>query len=202
MDDRVHELDSSLPASPASGQDSAAPGAAQQTAVVGLRSVPPLTTSPRRFRVTPWVAGLAALLLVVALAGQREGWLASVSGPDQIARTQIEDLGRGQVRAAYDLFSARYRTQVPFEEWRELTLTHARMFRTRELHLAADQESASRATLEAHLLSESGDRYVARFTLIRAGGQWWVDDLHWAREDQERGRITAERRLTLAGNSA
>src|ERR1700730_14047406 len=101
MDDRMDELDCSLPAPPASGNDSATPVTAPQTAVVALGSVPPLTSS-RRFRVTPWAAGLAALLLVVALTGQRQGWLAGGSGPGDIARAQIEDLGRGQVRAAYD----------------------------------------------------------------------------------------------------
>jgi hypothetical protein len=190
MSDDMNESDRSLLGLPVSGQNWATPVAT------------PLPSWPRRHRATLWAAGLVALLLITALSGRREEWLTGGHGPEDIARAQIEDLGRGQVRAAYDLFSVRYRAQVPFQAWRDLALSHARMFRTRELHLAADQESGGRAMLEAHLVVESGDRYVARFTLIRAGGQWWVDDLHWAREDDDRGRITAERWLTLCQTTA
>ena len=130
---------------------------------------------------------VAALLTWTAL--QREG-LFDATGPREIVRAQVDDLGRGQLRAAYDLFSPRYRQQVPFNEWRELVVTHWRVFRTRELRFGDNEQSNGRAVLETHLLAESGDRYVARFTLVRAEGRWWVDDLRWSQETDERGRIS------------
>jgi hypothetical protein len=130
---------------------------------------------------------VAALLTWTTL--QREG-LFDATGPREIVRAQVDDLGRGQLRAAYDLFSPRYRQQVPFNEWRELVVTHWRVFRTRELRFGDNEQSNGRAVLETHLLAESGDRYVARFTLVRAEGRWWVDDLRWSQETDERGRIS------------
>jgi Domain of unknown function (DUF4864) len=130
---------------------------------------------------------VAALLTWTAL--QREGFF-DATGPREIVRAQVDDLGRGQLRAAYDLFSPRYRQQVPFNEWRELVVTHWRVFRTRELRFGDNEQSNGRAVLETHLLAESGDRYVARFTLVRAEGRWWVDDLRWSQETDERGRIS------------
>jgi hypothetical protein len=56
------------------------------------------------------------------------------------------------------------------------------MFRTRELRFSRNEESGERAVLETHIRAEGGERYVARFTLIRAEGRWWIDDLRWAAE--------------------
>ena len=67
---------------------------------------------------------------------------------------------------------------------------HSRMFRTRELRFANDHEWNGGAALEAHLVAESGDRYLARFTLVYADGHWWVDDLHWGREPDIEGQVT------------
>ncbi len=63
-----------------------------------------------------------------------------------------------------------------------MVLMHSRVFRTRELHFADNHEWNGGAALEAHLVAESGDRYLARFTLVYEEGHWWVDDLHWDRE--------------------
>ncbi len=91
-------------------------------------------------------------------------------------------VNRGELRAAYELFSRRYRQQVSFEAYRELVVTHRRMFRTRELRFSRHEESGARAVLETHMRAEGGARYVARFTLIRAQGRWWIDDLRWGAE--------------------
>jgi hypothetical protein len=148
----------------------------------------PASPVPSR-RAALVATGLAALALVAWLVAQREGLL-DVSSPRETVRAQLDDLGRGQLRAAYDLFSPRYRQQVPFNVWRQLVVTHWRVFRTRELRFGDNQESGGRAVLETHLTAESGDHYVARFTLIRAQGRWWVDDLRWSQESDDRERIS------------
>jgi Domain of unknown function (DUF4864) len=140
-------------------------------------------------RATLMALGFAVASLLTWTALQREGFF-DATGPREIVRAQVDDLGRGQLRAAYDLFSPRYRQQVPFNEWRELVVTHWRVFRTRELRFGDNEQSNGRAVLETHLLAESGDRYVARFTLVRAEGRWWVDDLRWSQETDERGRVS------------
>jgi hypothetical protein len=96
------------------------------------------------------------------------------SSPANVARAQLEALNRGELGAAYELFSARYRNEVPFEAFQKLVVTHRRMFRTQGLRFSRDEEQG-----------------VARFTLVRAGGRWWVDDLRWrpARENKSYARI-------------
>lgn len=140
-------------------------------------------------RATLMALGFAVAALLAWTTLQREGFF-DATGPREVVRAQVDDLGRGQLRAAYDLFSPRYRQQVPFNEWRELVVTHWRVFRTRELRFGDNEESNGRAVLETHLVAESGDRYVARFTLVRAEGRWWVDDLRWSQESEERGRVS------------
>jgi hypothetical protein len=36
--------------------------------------------------------------------------------------------------------------------------------------------------MEIHLRGADDADYRARFTLVRTGGRWWIDDVHWARE--------------------
>jgi hypothetical protein len=134
-------------------------------------------------------AGLAGLLAAAWLTGPRLAWFAGWGGPREIARAQLAEIDRGQVRAAYDLFSVRYRRQVTFEEWRDLMVTHARMLRTHDVRFGDDNPRGGRDMFEVHLTAESGERYVARFTMIRSQGRWWVDDLHWGREPAEGARV-------------
>jgi hypothetical protein len=107
------------------------------------------------------------------------------SRPSSVVRAQLAALNRGDLRSAYDLFSAKYRGQVSFEAFHQLVVTHRSMFRTRQVHIGRDTESGERALLETHLVTEGGQRYMARYTLVRAEGRWWVDDLHWGSEPEE-----------------
>lgn len=161
----------------------------------GTLSAGPLPEPPAvPDRPKPRAIFITAALLLVTLAlwfeGGRMGWLAQTD-PTDVARAQLVDLDHGRWRAAYDLFSPRYREQIPFETWRDMALTHSRMFHTREMSFGGDQEWNGGAALEAHLVAESGDRYLARFTLVYAEGRWWVDDLHWGREQPTPGQVTA-----------
>jgi hypothetical protein len=149
------------------------------------RTPEPITPKPRAIFIT---AALLVLTLLVWFAANRAGWLAP--DPLQVARAQLLDLDQGHWHAAYDLFSPRYRAEVSFEVWRDVVLMHSRMFRTRELRFANDREWSGGAALDAHLVAESGDHYLARFTLIYAEGHWWVDDLHWGREPSIEGQVT------------
>jgi hypothetical protein len=104
------------------------------------------------------------------------------TGPQEIARAQLRALDRGELRPAYDMFSARYRQQVSFDVWHELCVTHWRMFHAEVLRAGTPAQSGPRATLEMHLRGADDKEYRARFTLIRLEGRWWIDDVHWAEE--------------------
>jgi hypothetical protein len=103
-------------------------------------------------------------------------------GPQEIVRAQLRALDRGELRPAYDMFSARYRQQVTFDVWRELIMTHWRMFHADVLRADAPAQTGPRVTLEIYLRDADDKNYRARFTLIRLEGRWWIDDVHWMEE--------------------
>jgi hypothetical protein len=111
------------------------------------------------------------------------------TGPQEIVRAQLRALDRGQLRPAYDMFSARYRQQVSFDVWHELIITHWRMFHAEVLRAGKPAQTGPSVTLEIHLRSSDDKEYRARFTLIRFAGRWWIDDVHWAEEAGGRNTV-------------
>jgi len=111
------------------------------------------------------------------------------SGPQEIVRAQLRALDRGQLRPAYDMFSARYRGQVSYDDWHKLIVTHWRMFHAEVLRSGTLAQDGPAVTLEIYLHGADDKDYRARFTLVRSGGRWWIDDVHWTEEDGERDLI-------------
>jgi hypothetical protein len=108
------------------------------------------------------------------------------SGPQELVRAQIRALDRGELRPAYDMFSARYRGQVSYEAWHELVASHWRMFHAEIVRTETPAPSGRGVTLEIYLHGADGKDYRARFTLIRTDGRWWIDDVHWTEEQNLR----------------
>ena len=108
------------------------------------------------------------------------------SGPQEIVRAQLLALDRGELRPAYDMFSERYRGQVSFDDWHELIVTHWRMFHAEVLHSEVPSSAGPGIALELFLHGGDDRDYRARFTLIHTGGRWWIDDVHWTVEPDQR----------------
>jgi len=108
------------------------------------------------------------------------------TGPQEIVRAQLRALDRGELRPAYDMFSPRYRTQVSFDTWHELFVTHWRMFHADVVRAETPAYNGPGVTLEIFLHGADDKDYRARFTLIRSDGRWWIDDVHWTQEPEER----------------
>jgi hypothetical protein len=135
------------------------------------------------------VFGCALFTLTVWLFIRLEmppGYFSLMPGPARVVRQHLEALNRGQFREAYQLFSPNYQREVSFELYRQLVVTHAAMFHTRLISVRSPLSSANRVVLEARLLSSDGERYLARFTLVRAGDRWWIDDLRWGADPGRR----------------
>src|ERR1700730_4200000 len=111
------------------------------------------------------------------------------TGPQEIVRAQLRALDRGQLRPAYDMFSAQYRQQVSFDVWHELIVTHWRMFHGEVLRAGEPTQTGPGVTLEIHVRGSDEKDYRARFTLIRLAGRWWIDDVHWAEEADEQNTV-------------
>jgi hypothetical protein len=138
---------------------------------------------------------LYMLLLLALAAFVLTSWIlvhldapfsAYANGPQQVVRAQLRALERGQLRPAYDLFSARYRQQVSFDAWRELVVTHSRMFHADVVRTGTPAQAGPRVNLEIFLHATDEKDYRARFTLIRSDGRWWIDDVHWTETSAQR----------------
>lgn len=105
-----------------------------------------------------------------------------VTGPQEVVRAQLRALDLGQLKPAYDLFSPRYRSQVSFDAWHELCISHWRMFHSDVIRTDQPELNGAGIFLEIYLRGLDDTRYRARFTLIRANGRWWIDDVHWMEE--------------------
>jgi uncharacterized protein DUF4864 len=111
-------------------------------------------------------------------------------GPARIVRQHLSALNRGEFREAYLFFSQHYRAQVSFEVYHELVITHAAMFRTRIVSVSNQEISGDRVVLSTRVLALDGERYVARFTMVRVENRWWIDDLRWGADAERRNVFT------------
>jgi len=107
------------------------------------------------------------------------------TGPQEIVRAQLRALDQGELRPAYDMFSARYRGQVSFDTWHELFVTHWRMFHADVVRSESPAQSGEGVSLEIYLHGADDKDYRARFLLVRTDGRWWIDDVHWEQEPDE-----------------
>ena len=136
------------------------------------------------------LAGLAAFSLTVwLLVGANSGSLET--GPAAVVQEHLTALNRGDLRGAYDLFSAQYREKLPFEDYHEMVARHREVFQTRKVEFSSRSESTAHAVLVTRLVTADGSRYMARFTMVRAVGRWWIDDVRWGAEPRSRGLVTA-----------
>ncbi len=162
----------------------------------GARPADPVRRSLLRRLVALLAAGGTAFALttwmLVRVDNPLGRWRPAANGsPSGVVTAHLEALNRGELRAAYRLFSPHYRRKVSFEAYQRLVMTHLRLFRMRDYRLAPITESNERAVLETHIVAEGGERYLARFTLVRAEGRWWIDDLRWGSEARAKGLHSA-----------
>ncbi len=109
----------------------------------------------------------------------------SASDPLRTARAQLVALNHNDIRAAYEFFSPKYRSKVPFTVFQKLVTSHRRMFHTEENDAETRNQTTDRVYLDIHVTSADDEDYVAHYTLVRLTGRWWVDDLRWGYEDDQ-----------------
>jgi len=180
---------SPIPAIEAAAPSSATPG------VPGTESLPGdlnsgALTRQRRFR-----RNLILLLSFALTAFTLTSWIMvrldasftiDSTEPQQLVRAQLRALDRGELRPAYEMFSARYRQQFSYDAWHELVARHSRMFHAQVIRAEAPISSGAGVTLQIFLHGADDKHYRARFSLIRSGGRWWIDDVHWTEEQDAR----------------
>jgi hypothetical protein len=141
----------------------------------------------RRLRVLLYAGTLAFALTTWMLVRVENpaallGW---GPGPSTVARAHLEALNRGELRAAYELFSTRYRQQVPFQAYHQLVVTHRAMFLIAGATFQETEDSGDHAVLLSSITASDGEHYRSRFTMVRIEGRWWIDDLRWGLDEED-----------------
>jgi len=113
------------------------------------------------------------------------------STAEGVVREQLSALAKGESRVAYALFTPRYRAEVPFEAFDALVREHGAMFRTTSIRKETKFATLARSEITLRLESETGDRFVARYTLVIIEGRWWIDEMRWHVDSQPADRIIA-----------
>lgn len=113
------------------------------------------------------------------------------STAEGVVREQLSALAKGESRVAYALFTPRYRAEVPLEAFDALVREHGAMFRTSSIRKETEIASLARSDITLRLESESGDRFVAHYTLVIIEGRWWIDEMRWRVDSQPADRIIA-----------
>jgi ketosteroid isomerase-like protein len=135
------------------------------------------------------VAAVAAFSLTTWLLLRLDTAALAQAEPAAVVRQHLDALNRGDLRAAYAFFSESYRERIAFEAYNAMVAEHREIFTTRKVEFENQQQSGARAVLTTRLLAADGGHYVARFSLIRQKGRWWIDDVRWSAEPRDRRTI-------------
>ncbi|MCL6482147.1 MAG: DUF4864 domain-containing protein [Firmicutes bacterium] len=163
-----------------------------------FQTVPPLAESEAELVRRRRLLHRLVILLVVAVATfSAITWLLlrmdslqlAQAEPARVVRQHLEALNRGDFRAAYALFSESYRERIAFETYHAMVAEHRAVFTTRRVEFEAQRQSGMRAVLTTRVLAADGGRYLARFSLVREAGRWWIDDIRWSAEPRNRRSI-------------
>lgn len=139
------------------------------------------------------VAGLASFALVswmLVRSARMIGIATRDADPIAVVKLELGSLARGNMEDAYAQLSERYRKEVPFANYNALVTSHRRMFLTREYRVTRHEVHGGQMQIDAQLVSVNGKHYLARFILVELAGRWWIDDLHWREEADQRTEHT------------
>ena len=168
----------------------AAPGNPPEVGGTSVVTKGETASRKRRFRRNLFLLfslALAAFILTSWILVRVDSPFGAFSAePQEIVRAQLRALDRGDLRPAYEMFSARYRGQVSFDAWHKLVATHWRMFHAEVVRAETAAPTGPGITLQLYLHGSDNKDYRARFTLIRSDGRWWIDDVRWTEEADQR----------------
>jgi CHASE1-domain containing sensor protein len=157
-----------------------------------------LCTGTLAFTLTTWILVQRVERAPAAMAGLQETPAdtaeersAEASEPAKAARAHLDALNRGDIRAAYEMFSPHYRQTASFDAFKALVRAHRSMFRTEEEELDSTSITSDRVRIDVHVQSEDDEHYIAHYTMARLNGRWFVDELRWVRADDEDEELTS-----------
>ncbi len=150
--------------------------ASPSTAPVGQIPAPPVSEKKGRGPIFWIVTGCCGCLLlgVMLLAGIFGAAFLGTQAPAKAVQTQLVEMRRGDLEAAYHRLSRDLQAQLPREEFERLVREHPGLRENKDATFWSRSVSNDRAKLSGILMSQSGDVEKATFELVKEDGEWRV----------------------------
>jgi hypothetical protein len=147
-----------------------------------------------------WLRAMLALLGATCLAfGLTALWLSRLSAQSsirtadsqaiEVVQAHFAALHRGDYRAAYALFSTRLRHEMPFPVFHQIMEAHQPLLEGKP-SVFPETTSARRVVVDIAFHGAERMDMTAELTLVRSGGHWWIDDVHWSVEQTQPQRVS------------
>lgn len=136
-----------------------------------------------------WLRRMLFLLVTCCLAfALTTFWFSRLSSSLSIARADSQAtslvrahfaaLERGDYRAAYDQFSARFRRRLPFQVFVAMVAGQWQMLGG-QATVFPQSSAPNRVVVRVNFAANEGQSLTAEFTIVHNDGRWWIDDVSW-----------------------
>ena len=149
---------------------------APRAAPVGQIKEPPASGKKGKGPVFWVLTGCCGCLLLVVMlvAGIGGAVYWGTQAPANVVQTQLVELRRGDLEAAYHRLSSDLQSQLPREQFERLVHEHPGLGENKDATFWNRSVSNDRAKLSGSLTSQSGQVETAIFELVKEGGEWRV----------------------------
>jgi len=145
-------------------------------APVGQIMAPPVSGKKGKGPIFWVLTGCCGCLLlgVMLAAGIFGTFFLSTQAPATAVQTQLVELRRGDLEAAYNRLSSELQAQLPRDEFERLVQEHPGLKDNKDATFWSRSINNDKAKLSGILTSQSGERETATFELVKEGGDWRV----------------------------
>jgi pSer/pThr/pTyr-binding forkhead associated (FHA) protein len=166
------------PGAPSRERFSPRPQAA--AAPVGQMPAPPVAGKKGRSPIFWVITGCCGCLLLglLVVAGIFGAAFFATQAPASVVHSQLTELRRGDLDAAYRRLSPDLQAQLPPEEFERLVHEHPGLRENKDATFWSRSVQNERARLSGTLISASGDKEPATFELVKQDGEWRITAIH------------------------
>ena len=153
-----------------------APARERVSAPVGQMAAPAVSGKKGKGPVFWIITGCCGCLLlgVMLVAGIFGAAFLGTRAPATVVQTQLVELRRGDLEAAYHRLSSDMQSQLPREDFERLVHEHPGLRENKDATFWNRSVSNDRAKLSGTLIAQSGQVETATFELQREGSEWRI----------------------------
>ncbi len=139
-------------------------------------------------------AGCGCLVLIGVLFGLFAGRIMqTLTGPERVVKAHLQAVGRGNYLEAYSMLSARCRSRMTFQQFRDQVEPFRALLPYRDFELSSMAIKNHQAATGGKVVGRDGSIFPITYFLIREHGQWRVDRFEWVLPGElQRAGLTAK----------